>query len=185
MYQQLVMEFENWKPVVGYEGLYDVSDQGRVRRSPLTGSYNAGQLLHTSKVRSGYWRVRLSKGGIAITYMVHGLVAAAFIGPRPEGYEVNHIDGDKANSKLSNLEIVTRSENRMHSMHVLGTIHKLKRGEENPHARLTANQVRAIRKAYAMGLCGQTELGRIYGVTGSAIYCIVHNKVWKHLLEAA
>src|SRR5580658_3531644 len=106
---------ENWKDVIGYEGLYRVSDQGRVMR--LTG-YRAG--LIKGEIQFGYHRVALSKDGIAKKFQAHCLVAEAFIGPLPEGKEVNHKNGKKADNRIENLEYATRSENQQHSYDVLG-----------------------------------------------------------------
>ena len=95
---------ENWLPVVGYEGLYEVSDLGRVR------SLRSGHLLKMATNR-GYPRVGLNKDGNARAVRVHILVAAAFIGPRPDGQEVCHANGVKTDNRVTNLRYDTHAEN--------------------------------------------------------------------------
>ena len=96
---------EIWKPVVGFEGLYDVSSEGRVRsyrREP------APKLLKPGIASNGYPSVVLGRGN---TRMVHRLVAEAFHGLCPLGCEVRHRDGDRTNPRADNLRWGTRSEN--------------------------------------------------------------------------
>src|SRR4051812_45302603 len=97
---------EVWKPVVGYEGWYEVSDLGRVRRVAPTPKGVIGYVLQPS-VSSGYQVLHLSTGTNAgrKLHAVHRLVAAAFIGQCPEGYVVNHLDADRSNNSRENLEI--------------------------------------------------------------------------------
>jgi hypothetical protein len=118
---------ENWKPIKGYEGWYEVSDLGNVRSVDrkvdfVDGRYATykGQLMKQSKHYHGYWIVNLFKNKKQSTKFVHRLMAEAFI-PNPNNKQVvNHKDGDKANNKLSNLEWVTQLENITHSITVLG-----------------------------------------------------------------
>ena len=115
---------ENWKPVKGFEGYYEVSDLGRVRRVDRlvrTGiRYNEyrnfkGRILKLHKKRNGYLTVDLSKENIVKTITVHTLVATAFL-PREEGQtEVNHKNCDKADNRVSNLEWCTSRENKDHA----------------------------------------------------------------------
>ena len=87
---------EIWKDVVGYEGLYEVSNLGRIRRN--------GKILKPQKTRDGYLRVHLSKNGIAKHGKVHRLVALAFL-PNPQNLpQINHKDEDKTNNAVNNLE---------------------------------------------------------------------------------
>lgn len=101
---------EIWKPIEGYEGIYEVSDQGRVRNVK-----RGGRLLSCVKVAHGYLCVSLYKDGKQRMLLVHRLVALAFI-PNPENKEqVNHKDLDKTNNTVGNLEWVTRDENLKHA----------------------------------------------------------------------
>lgn len=108
---------ELWRDVIGYEGEYMVSNKGRVMslKDP-----NKPKILKTFMNRKGYIRINLLKNGKMKQVFVHRLVAEAFIGEICNGMTVNHIDGNKANNNVSNLEIVTQSENALHSCYVLG-----------------------------------------------------------------
>lgn len=114
------MSFETWKPVVGFEGAYEVSDLGQVRsvdRSWRQKSKSGSDYLHKKKGKllrpgiggNGYPTVVLGRKAGSKT--VHSLVAASFLGPCPIGQEVRHRNGDRADPRLSNLEYGTRSQN--------------------------------------------------------------------------
>ena len=119
--QEPLERAERWKPVSGYEGLYEVSSHGRVRsldrnvtRSDGQVHRYKGKLLRTPlSTGGGYPFVRLSAQGKTQVRTVHSLVAEAFIGTRPEGMEVCHNDGNPANNRLDNLRYGTPSENEL------------------------------------------------------------------------
>src|SRR5688572_425467 len=95
---------EEWKPVVGYEGVYEVSSHGQIKRVTATNRAPAGLILKLQKDPDGYRTVLLSVNSVFKTHRVHKLVLAAFVGPRPTKQTINHIDGVKHNNRLSNLE---------------------------------------------------------------------------------
>lgn len=98
---------ELWKDVPGYEGFYQVSSLGRIARG--------GRVRKLKKDHRGYFVLTLCKKGIEKDWKIHRLVALAFL-PNPEGKRVvNHIDGDKLNNRVENLEWATHSENMMHA----------------------------------------------------------------------
>lgn len=108
------MTGERWKEVSGYEGVYQVSDQGRVK------SIKSGRLRKHSKQGSGYDQVILSSNGARRTFLLHRLVAQAFISNPMNKPHINHKDGDKSNNQADNLEWCTVSENLLHRYRVLG-----------------------------------------------------------------
>jgi hypothetical protein len=121
---------------------------------------------------SGHMRVRI---GGTLEY-VHRLVLRAFVGPCPDGQEVRHLDGNPANNNLANLAYGTRSENiadaLRHGTTVLGEAHHM--------ARLTAENVRAMRKAHEQGV-SVADLGRQYGITHATAGDAVTRRTWKHV----
>ena len=103
---------ESWRPVLGYEGLYEVSDLGRVRSIPRPGT--RGGVMRTWPNIHGYLSAGLRRDGCPNTqFNVHALVAEAFIGPRPADAQVRHFDGDQRNNAASNLLYGTQSENEL------------------------------------------------------------------------
>ena len=111
---------ERWKPVKGHEGIYEASSHGRIRSVDRTVTYSDGRVCRRKgKVLSvrldkyGYQIVGLCNQGKCQTRTVHSLVAEAFIGPRPEGMEVCHNDGDRTNNHLDNLRYGTSSDNNL------------------------------------------------------------------------
>lgn len=101
-----------WKPIKGYEGLYEVSNDGRVRRLKfINGRHNFEKIKECKQTLNtwGYMTVNLSKNGKGNTKRVHKLVANAFLGE--SDLQIDHIDGNKQNNRLDNLEYVTPKEN--------------------------------------------------------------------------
>jgi|26BtaG_2_1085354.scaffolds.fasta_scaffold18218_3 hypothetical protein len=115
---------EEWRPVVGYEGYYEVSDMGRVRsidrvisRCDGTKEERRGKILSQFKDRYGYLGVSLNKNGKSKTFTTHRLVCESFLGsPVENSNQVNHMDGIKDNNRLSNLEWCTAEENTKHAI---------------------------------------------------------------------
>jgi hypothetical protein len=112
------MAEEDWRPVPGFEGLYEISASGDVRtiarilRRRNGRKYTVAPLLRKPVPnRYGYLGVRLSKDGATFPKEIHALVALAFLGPRPAGADIRHLDGNKVNNSASNLKYGTRSEN--------------------------------------------------------------------------
>lgn len=116
---------ENWLSVIGYEGIYEVSDRGRVRSLDREVSYTTpGGLPVSYPVKgkylkfgntSGYFSVVLCKNGDPVSYLVHRLVATAFLANPENLTDVNHKDGNKHNNNIENLEWCTRSHNVQHA----------------------------------------------------------------------
>ena len=122
---------EIWKDIVGFNG-YEVSNLGRVR------SFHKGGRILSPGLVSGYLQVNLYCGGKRNQMYVHRLVAETFI-PNPESKsEVNHIDGNKSNNRVENLEWATPSENAQHA-HDTGLL-TFSQGEDHHNAKLTNEQ---------------------------------------------
>jgi hypothetical protein len=118
---------EEWKDIKGYEGLYKVSSIGRVKSINRITKCKNGHLrpfketmLSMHPNNHGYMSVILCKNNKAKTTMVHRLVAETFIPNHGNKSEVNHLDGNKSNNCVSNLEWCTKEENMNHSRFVLG-----------------------------------------------------------------
>jgi hypothetical protein len=117
----LISDETDWRDIPGYPG-YEVSNYGQVRgRDRMVtrgnGAYSiAGRVLKPGTRRYGHQYVSLSVDGVSATLSVHKLVMLAFVGPRPDGLEVCHNDGNPANNALSNLRFDTRSRNVLDSV---------------------------------------------------------------------
>lgn len=109
------MSDEVWKPVVGYELLYEVSNLGRVRSLPRynpNGGPQKGRILSLRNVGCGYRQVTLCDGNAKKQTLVHRIVCEAFNGPPPsERHQVDHVNRDRGDNRAENLEWVTCSEN--------------------------------------------------------------------------
>jgi hypothetical protein len=98
---------ETWRPVVGFEGQYEVSDHGQV--VSLRSGDRLVRKLHIDAC--GYLRVSFKVGDRTANRRVHSLVAEAFVGPRPDGMVVRHLDGNQLNNRPANLRYGTQAEN--------------------------------------------------------------------------
>lgn len=107
-----------WRPVTGYEGLYEVSDGGQVRSLPRTTAGHAygGGPLKPMLTTTGYLQVHLWRDGKGRFPKVHQLVCEAFHGPRPVDHEVRHLNGDKTDNRASNLAWGTSRENHQDTL---------------------------------------------------------------------
>lgn len=182
------MSVEEWRPIEGFEGCYEVSSEGRVRSlsrtiirrdgKPLT---LHGMVLDAKPNSRGYPRVTLSAQGHPAWRTVHSLVAAAFL-PLPPGpigsgideYTVNHKDGDKTNNRVINLEYVTGANNVLHAREA-GLLDV--RGSKNGRAKVTPELVREIRGLYAQG-ARQVDLAEMFGIDQTNISRIVRRASW-------
>jgi len=134
-------------------------------------------LLKPSVHRQGYLEAHLFRGKRK-TVLVHRLVMFAFVGMPPDGYEVNHKNGIKADNRLCNLEYVTARQNTRHAMEKLGR--EAPKGEANAHSKLVADDIVSIRAARAEGRPVQ-EIANEFGLSRTHVYYIVSRKAWKHV----
>ncbi len=177
---------ERWRDVVGYEGLYRVSDKGqvktldRIRWNGRAWRRMKGRILKPYKDKGSYLIVYLvkdwKKGRKAVN--IAWLVLSSFIGPRPPGMEACHSpDRNPANNCLSNLRWDTPKNNQADRV-THGTDGS---GERNAMAKLSKYEVRMIRVEYATGKYTQEELARENDTTQSRIGCIVRRDGWKNV----
>lgn len=174
---------EEWKAIPRFEGLYDVSSLGRVRRSPIAPNANAsrqGRIIGGCKPdsRTGYMRVSLRKGGMLYRFQVHRLVAGAFMDPAKPCMHVNHKDGDKTNNRLENLEWATPQENVRHAW-ATGLCHALK-GADHPAATLSEESVKTILSAVVRGV-PHNIIAKVMNVSATTVGQISSGSSWGHI----
>jgi predicted XRE-type DNA-binding protein len=162
--------YENWLPVPEYEGLYEVSDQGRVR-NVKTQCLKIPQTLRGGRVQIGLWKNSKRKD-----FTISSLVAASFIGPRPEGMIVLHGPKGRNYHGVDNLSYGTYKQNNGVDRLRDGTDNT---GERNPRAKLNKMQVRVIRRLLESKSMKQKEIGEIFGVTSDAISKINRGLSWQ------
>lgn len=136
---------EIWKDIQGHEGYYQVSNKGRVmsleRKVKIRNGYRTvfNKVRKPFKTKEGYFQICIYENNNYKPYLIHRLVAQAFI-PNPDNKpHVNHIDGDKTNNNSWNLEWVTTSENNKHAFETGLSSSWVKRGGENPRTRRVIN----------------------------------------------
>ena len=168
-------EVEDWRPVVGYEGSYEVSINGQVRRVGGGRGAHVGRLLKHAAHASGYHIVSLWAGNKGKSFLVHRLVFHAFVGVIERGKEINHRNGDKTDNNIANLELVTRRENIHHAIQI-GLMRVS--GTNNPQAKTTPETVRAIRAAHDAGRGGYKTLGLLFGMPWGSIRNIITKRTW-------
>ena len=176
--------------IPGYEGYYQVSNYGKVISldrviKEKTGKTQAlkGRILKLRINPGGYYYVGLGKNGSKATFAIHQLVAQAFI-PNPKNKKtVNHMDGNKLNNSVANLEWSTYSENLEHA-YKAGLKQAVKSSEvasKNYKRKLTEQQVREIKRLLAAGNLTHKEIATKFGVARSTITEIKSGRRWKHL----
>lgn len=181
---------EEWRPVVGWEGLYEVSDYGNVRSCDreievlnpwgvLAKRRYKGRILRPgiNKI-SGYPLVNFTHPDRdRCSYHVHDLVLAAFEGTKPQGLEICHRDGVRTNNRRDNLRYGTRSSNAL-DRHEHGTMNQA-RGTDHFYAKLTTELVRWIRKN--SGRLSHRDMAAILNVTHAVVGRAARGQSWKHV----
>ena len=171
------MEKETWKDIPSYEGLYQVSNLGRVKgldRIVKTKNgrtqYKKGTVLKNKMGTNGYHYVCLYKNNKQKTFMIHSLVALNFIGDRPYKNDICHINGNRLDNRVSNLKYDTRAEN-FNDMY--------RQGKKNPKGKLSVEDVLEIRKMRKEENVPYKELAIIFGVSESTIgYVVTKRSYW-------
>lgn len=182
------MKKEIWKDVVGYEGYYKVNNIGNIKSLERTIIRRDGvcRLYKESKKRSyigykGYVICGFNKGGQKVNKKIHRVVAKAFI-PNPEKkLQVNHIDGNKSNNCVSNLEWCTNAENMAHAVEIGLTKGCTLSGEDCNLTTTKKTDVLAMRKEYKKGCYTYQDIAKKFNVGNSCAYHILTRRSWKHI----
>lgn len=184
------MSEEIWRPIPGWDDLYEVSDLGRVRsldrvirkkvtRDGLTATIRRkGRIIKDSLDTHGYPMLNLCVDGTAKAALVHHLVLFAFVGPKPEGMQCRHGDGVRSNNRLANLCWGTALENaadkRIHGTEIVLF------GERHGRSTLTDAKVRKIRQMASDGK-SYAAISRWAGVSAQQARKIAIGKAWRHV----
>ena len=188
-----------WKSVKGYEGMYEVSSDGDVRRISGEIGYRIigykrnwnGRTLKKQIDNHGYERVWLCKKGEKKCIHIHTLVATAFHGNKKTGLEIAHLDGNKLNNKADNLTWATHKENESHKI-LHGTLptglrngkytkqESTPRGDNHRNSKLTSERVRKI-KALLQNKIIHRIIAKKYKVSRATISYISRGERWAHI----
>ena len=175
---------EIWKGIKGYEGLYKVSNMGRVKSLERNIPWNRWpgfrvtlkeRILKPGLCR-GYRRVTLSKNKQTKEFQVHRLVLEAFVESCPKNHEANHKNSNRSDNRIENLEWVTHSENIKHSFR---NGRNDQRGSKNGYAKLTESDVLRIRKIG--NNMKRNGLARMFGVSQPSVSDIINRNTWAHI----
>jgi len=166
---------EIWKDVISYEGIYEVSNLGRVR------SINTGRKKPLKPLlgNNGYFKINLYKDKKMSAINIHRLVAIAFIINDGNKKQVNHIDGNKINNNVDNLEWVTDSENQKHSYDIGLKVGR--KGTSHHNCKITEETVIKIRELWNTGEYVQREIAEIIGINTNNVWKIINGVRWKHI----
>ena len=168
---------EIWRDVSNYEGLYQVSNFGRVKSFQL----KKPRIIKLSLDSGGYIKVILSKDGATKNHNVHILVAKAFVANPNNKPQINHLNGNKWDNRSDNLEWVTDSENKYHSYRT--GLRKEPRGEKHRQAKLTNAEAEYCRQVYKFRdkEFSMTALAKKFGVCRQAIEHIIWGTTYRDI----
>jgi len=176
------MDEEIWLPVSGYEEIYRVSNLGRVKSidhfvlvSSGRNRIQKGRMIKADISSKGYTQVSLSKNKSKFHTGVHRLVAIAFIENNNDKPQVNHIDGNKQNNRVENLEWCTNQENQIHA--VSNNLISHNTSDKHHMSKLTNTDVRHARYFNKNGFSTK-KLSVVYNVTTTAMHNILNNKTY-------
>jgi hypothetical protein len=157
--------YEKWVDIINYEGLYKISNLGRVKscnrlvRNKSGRRYVKEKMLKPTIDKCGYYKVNLNRHNKRKTFKIHKLVADQFL---IKDQCVNHIDGNKLNNTLDNLEYVTYSKNSIHARE-MGLV-KSKNGENSPLCKIDDQTIDVIKKLSKSGATNR-QIGKYFGVS--------------------
>lgn len=187
---------DEWQDIPGYEGLYQASISGFIKSLDRTvkcrGSKQRvipGRIIKSHKKNNGYIFVRLTKNKKSKNKYLHRLVLKAFSNKNEWKDTVNHIDGNKENNCLSNLEWASRSENLKHAYknglnkvteYQKSQTSKANRGSKQHFSRLSEENIPEIRDLYSSGMTYE-QIGEKYSVHRETIGNIIRGNTWRHV----
>ena len=167
------MSGEEWRPVVDWEGRYEVSSEGRVRSLRYRFGIRPTPKILTPVLVSGYPRVHLRSASSSKSILIHHMMLSAFDGPRPLGCETRHLNGVRTDNRLCNLRWGTpKEQGRDRLAH--GT---QPRGSKHGCAKITENIAATIRRARTSGE-PVSLLAMRYGLSESTVFRIVAGTLW-------
>lgn len=177
---------EIWKDIKRYKGLYQISNLGRVKvlqrtvcvkgKKPFVKSE---EILNGYIEKNGYLVFALYKNKVRKIFKAHRLIAIHFIPNPDKKKDINHINGNKKDNTISNLEWCTCAENARHAFDTGLRINP--KGMSHGGAKLTDEKVIEIVKKYKTGAISYRKLGAEYGISYAVVFNIFKGKVWSHV----
>lgn len=172
------MSIEIYKDIPDYEGLYQASNFGNIRRLLKNNKYRILKLIDHN---NGYFNVHLCKNNNSKMCRLHRLILFAFVGPCPKGMECRHLDGNRHNNRIDNLVWGSHVENiddrRKHGRN--NGVPPIMTGSKNPASKLKEEDIPKIRQLIKDGL-SDIKIGKIFNVSKSTISRIRLNITWRH-----
>lgn len=166
---------EIWRPVVGFETFYAVSNLGRVKRTARAPHTQPGRIKVPYIDKRGYCIVHLCANSVHAHKKIHRLVMEAFEGIHPESHTVNHKNGIKADNRWpENLEYLSQQDNCRHAAETGLTL----KGSRSPLAKITEADVIAIRSSKENGV----TIGKRYGINRQSVSQIRLGISWRHVI---
>jgi hypothetical protein len=176
-----ILTNEYWIPLVGYEGLYEISNLGRIKSlsKEYGGGFHREFILSESYTSDGYSQIRLTNKSGRKCFKIHRLVAKCFIPNIYNKLEINHKNGVKKDNSVLNLEWCTRSENQLHAFK--NNLNSRLKGCDSKLAKFSKNEIMSIRHLYYINKFNFTKISKIYDVSNVCISNIIKENTYKNI----